>query len=215
MLNGDLTAMAFSTSDKLGCEEPLSRGFPYRSVYGMRMLSAMLAIAMALCSPTVFGVESIGAEHYVLLEIGEKVGDLDVKTVGKHVDVDWKVNDNGRGPKYKEKIDLDAAGLPVHWEIEGTAGVGAPVKETFDFTGGRAKWKSLDDSGEATSKAPLYNPNNASPWALGLLTSQVFTESAGYEEPMRYAGLVMCAVFVIGLLALPFAPETKGQPLPE
>jgi hypothetical protein len=25
----------------------------------------------------------------------------------------------------------------------------------------------------------------------------------------------MCSVFVVGLLALPFAPETKGQPLPE
>jgi len=25
----------------------------------------------------------------------------------------------------------------------------------------------------------------------------------------------MCAVYVTGLLALPFAPETKGRPLPE
>lgn len=34
-------------------------------------------------------------------------------------------------------------------------------------------------------------------------------------EPMRYAGLTMCGVFLIGLIVLPFAPETKGQPLPE
>lgn len=53
------------------------------------------------------------------------------------------------------------------------------------------------------------------PTALGFLTSSVFTEAGGYEEPMRYAGVTMSAVFVIGLLALPFAPETKGQPLPE
>jgi hypothetical protein len=32
---------------------------------------------------------------------------------------------------------------------------------------------------------------------------------------MRYAGITMCAVFLIGLAVLPFAPETKGQPLPE
>jgi hypothetical protein len=32
---------------------------------------------------------------------------------------------------------------------------------------------------------------------------------------MRYAGVTMCAVFLVGLIALPFAPETKGQPLPE
>lgn len=53
------------------------------------------------------------------------------------------------------------------------------------------------------------------PSLLGLLTSQVFTEAKGYEEPMRYAGIVMCSVFLIGLAVLPFAPETKGQPLPE
>ena len=33
--------------------------------------------------------------------------------------------------------------------------------------------------------------------------------------PLRYAGLTLCSVFLIGLLTLPFAPETKGQGLPE
>ncbi|GIW89791.1 MAG: MFS transporter [Pirellulaceae bacterium] len=37
----------------------------------------------------------------------------------------------------------------------------------------------------------------------------------GTPEPLRYAGLVMCAVFLIGLIVLPFVPETKGRPLPE
>jgi MFS family permease len=50
------------------------------------------------------------------------------------------------------------------------------------------------------------------PALLGLLTSVVYEHTA---EPLRYAGLTMCAVFVIGLVALPFAPETRGKPLPE
>lgn len=50
------------------------------------------------------------------------------------------------------------------------------------------------------------------PLTLGLLTSRVY---ANYAEPMRYAGVTMCLVFLIGLAALPFAPETKGKPLPE
>jgi MFS family permease len=52
----------------------------------------------------------------------------------------------------------------------------------------------------------------AGPSIKGLLTSQVFK---GFPEPMRYAGLTMCSVFLVGLLAVPFATETKGKPLPD
>lgn len=34
-------------------------------------------------------------------------------------------------------------------------------------------------------------------------------------EPLRYAGVTMCLVFLVGLLVLPFLPETKDKPLPE
>lgn len=51
----------------------------------------------------------------------------------------------------------------------------------------------------------------AGPLALGML-QRAF---AHHDEPMRYAGLTMCLIFVLGLLVLPFAPETKDQPLPE
>jgi hypothetical protein len=33
--------------------------------------------------------------------------------------------------------------------------------------------------------------------------------------PFRYAGVAMCSIFVLGLLVLPFLPETKDKPLPE
>jgi MFS family permease len=38
---------------------------------------------------------------------------------------------------------------------------------------------------------------------------------SGYAEPLRPAGMTMCVVFLIGLVVLPFLPETRGQPLPE
>jgi MFS family permease len=53
------------------------------------------------------------------------------------------------------------------------------------------------------------------PFTLGMLTSKVFTAANGFEEGIRYAGVSMCGVFLIGLLALPYAPETKDKPLPE
>jgi len=33
--------------------------------------------------------------------------------------------------------------------------------------------------------------------------------------PLRYAAMTMCALFLVALFTLPFAPETKGHPLPE
>jgi MFS family permease len=52
----------------------------------------------------------------------------------------------------------------------------------------------------------------AGPVLFGVLNTKVF---GSFDEPMRYSGMSMCAVFLLGLLALPFAPETRGQPLPE
>ncbi len=47
-----------------------------------------------------------------------------------------------------------------------------------------------------------------------LLTQGVF---GGYASPLplRYSAIAMCSIFFVGLLTLPFAPETKGKPLPD
>jgi MFS family permease len=52
----------------------------------------------------------------------------------------------------------------------------------------------------------------AGPALLGWLTGSVYAETG---DPLRNAGLTMCGIFLLGLLVLPFAPETKGKPLPE
>ena len=73
----------------------------------------------------------------------------------------------------------------------------------------------------------------AAPFTLGTLTS-AFAASQGsvraaqklsdfsllsslgsVDNPLRYAAIVVACIYVIGLLALPFAVETKGKPLPE
>jgi MFS family permease len=50
------------------------------------------------------------------------------------------------------------------------------------------------------------------PFAQGYLSGGVFASS---PDAIRYAGVSMCSIFFVGLLVLPFAPETKGKPLPE
>ncbi len=39
--------------------------------------------------------------------------------------------------------------------------------------------------------------------------------SLAHSVGLRYAGVIISCVFLIGLAVLPFAPETKGKPLPE
>lgn len=47
-----------------------------------------------------------------------------------------------------------------------------------------------------------------------ILSVQVFGHFAK-PLPYRYSAMTMCVLFLIGMVALIFAPETKGQPLPE
>ena len=43
----------------------------------------------------------------------------------------------------------------------------------------------------------------------------ILGDMGGMDHSLRYAAIVVSSVYIIGLLALPFAPETKNKPLPE
>jgi hypothetical protein len=53
------------------------------------------------------------------------------------------------------------------------------------------------------------------PSLLGLMQRRFVDLTGDKVLAFRYAGIVMCAIFLVGLAVLPFAPETKGKPLPE
>jgi MFS family permease len=46
------------------------------------------------------------------------------------------------------------------------------------------------------------------------LTTLFATSDKTSVLPLRYSAITMCAIFLIGLFTLPFAPETRGKPLP-
>jgi MFS family permease len=53
----------------------------------------------------------------------------------------------------------------------------------------------------------------AGPFTFGMLIREAY---GGFgADAIRYAGVTMCTIFLIGLLVLPFLPETKDKPLPE
>src|SRR6516225_9111338 len=103
-------------------------------------------------------------DTYAVITSTGRIGTLKVTTEGKAVDVDWRVDDNGRGPKIRERIELGPYGTAVRREISGTAWVGAPVKESFTVEGSQARWTTLDDQGEAPVGKGIYLSNRGSPW---------------------------------------------------
>src|SRR3954454_6912679 len=127
-------------------------------------LRAVLALTCALAFGAA-GSALAQVQKYVVMAGGEKVGHLTADVQGRHVAVDYSVVNNGRGPKAREQIDLDAAGMPVSWTIEGESLFGSPVHEHFTWRAGTAEWASQADKGRVKAAAPLlYIGNDVSPW---------------------------------------------------
>lgn len=140
----------------------------------MRNLTTMhkLFVSTLLCSVALSaasGVLAADTEHFAIVSNGETVGHVIAARDGHTIDVDYAISDNGRGPKHKEHLVLDAAGIPVEWSIEGTSLMGGAVSEHLTWKDSVEKWVSQADQGQVnTPKAQLYIGNDASPWALGL-----------------------------------------------
>lgn len=112
-------------------------------------------------------------EAFGVISNGEKIGSMVATIDGRRVDIDWRIDDNGRGPKIRERNILDTRGVPIERQIEGKAWVGAPVKERFKFANGVARYRSLNDSGQMRAReAPVYLDNEGSPWIIEIAAQQ-------------------------------------------
>ena len=99
-----------------------------------------------------------------------------------------------RGRKYRwTKLPaLASIKLELYRELKASGdihafGIGINVGETLETTAARA---------------PIDFALVAMPYTL-------------LDQASLHTGMTMCLIFILGLVVLPFAPETKGQPLPE
>jgi MFS family permease len=51
------------------------------------------------------------------------------------------------------------------------------------------------------------------PFTLGYLT--VLFSDSGFQSPFRMAAISLASIYLVGAVTMPFAPETKGKPLPQ
>lgn len=132
----------------------------------MSARSIALGVAISLC----LSVSAVAATYrYVVVANGEKVGHLTAEVQGRTTSIDYAVVNNGRGPKARETIETDRAGMPVTWTIAGESLFGSPVEEHYRWKAGQADWKSQADAGQAAAPKPLlYIGNDVSPWMLGV-----------------------------------------------
>lgn len=147
----------------------------------MNRLRGLIAILALQVVSVVLAAEP---ECYSILTNGVDVGSLQVTRGGTRVTVSYRVDENGRGPRLDESIEIGADGVPIRWNIQGRAGSGAPVREQFAWRGDRATWRTAGDHGGARGARPhLYLASDTSPYALGL-----YIEALSRTESMTLPG---------------------------
>jgi imidazolonepropionase-like amidohydrolase len=164
-----------------------------RSFKGLLLTAGMMSV--------LGGAARAETQQFVVMANGEKVGQLTAEVGAKTVRTDYAVSDNGRGPKAKETIDIDASGLPVHWSIVGSSLFGSPVAEQFDWANGAATWTSQADKGSIKAAAPpIYVANDGSPW-INALYVKALLAAPNHALPVLPSGqihLEIARTFTLG-----------------
>lgn len=135
--------------------------------------SSKTFIVVALAALFAMGADATAeVKKFSVISGGEKVGSLTADIQGSVVDLDYIVRNNGRGPKWVERIETNKSGDLLTWTITGESTFGGAVDEEYSWENGRARWRSQADEGEREADKPgLYIANDASPWSYGVYVS--------------------------------------------
>jgi imidazolonepropionase-like amidohydrolase len=112
---------------------------------------------------------SAAAEALTILQNGETVGHVTAERTGNRIVVDYVVDNNGRGPRHREEIEIGPHEIPVAYSIDGRSLMGGDVSEAYRWANGNANWHSLADDGNVRAALPsLYIVNDDSPYTFAI-----------------------------------------------
>jgi imidazolonepropionase-like amidohydrolase len=142
----------------------------------LKSLSALISISLLAFLPTA----AAGASQtlrYSVVSNGTKAGsEVDTYGADGHVDSTFEFNDRGRGPKITAHYEVGADGLLLRTDITGNDYLKAAVDEHFIAEGGRGRWKSTSENGDAAAPG-FYVSNNGSPAELAMLVAALLKEN--------------------------------------
>ncbi len=131
--------------------------------------AASPADANATVLPALVEAPEHEADRFVVLVGGTPIGSVDLTRTEAGFEIEYEFRNNGRGPTLSEVIEVDAAGFPTRWSIQGASTFGNQVDEMFAWTDTAAVWRDATGEGSATLDEPAYYvPQNASPYQLAI-----------------------------------------------
>lgn len=135
----------------------------------IRVASVFIAVVPASAGAVSDATAQVSPQRYSVIAADEKVGSLVATGNGTAIEITYEVDNNGRGPKMRERIVIGEKSIPTQWHIQGRTMFGSQVDELYTWRNGTFEWRSQADRGRQRSKQPkLYVANDASPWSLGL-----------------------------------------------
>lgn len=126
--------------------------------------------------------------RYTILLGGNRAGEQTVlrSPSGEYV-VHYEFNDRGRGPKIDERVAVDARGWPSAVEISGVDYFKGAVSERLRLEGGRLRWTSDVEKGDAAEGAGFYPAFYGAPVETGLL-AEALRKAPDRSIPLLPAG---------------------------
>lgn len=165
---------------------PLTLVSKFASIRRPTLLSLLLSVALCNSASVLATTEQL-----TVIANGENVGYIKVDNDGQRSEVQYYVDNNGRGPKHNATVTFAAKNIPGTLEINGTSLMGASIHESYQLRGTQAKWQSQADNGEQQVTAPtLYIANDGNPWMLGVYARAVL-HSGSDTLPLLPSGQVM------------------------
>ncbi|MCQ4165574.1 amidohydrolase family protein [Tahibacter harae] len=126
------------------------------------------ALAVLLYAVSAVAAPRVRNDTYLMLDNIVGAQTVTVRDDGR-VQAEYAYDDRDHGDRISAVWVLAANGVPLSYHGSGNDYMKAPVDERYWVEGGKARWKSLTESGQSNDTAAFFLPANPPPEYFGVL----------------------------------------------